>query len=85
MNEIILEVTRNIINRSKESREIYLNRVKEASSKEVNRSKVGCSNLAHTIAPMSSKEKELMADNITRCKVGGNRDVTCFTLISSVN
>ena len=65
MNEIILEVTQNIINRSKESREIYLARVKEASSKEVNRSKVGCSNLAHTIAPMSDIEKELMADKVT--------------------
>ena len=65
MNEIILEVTQNIINRSKTSREIYLNRVKEVSSKKVNRSKMGCSNLAHTIAPMSSVEKEAMANMIT--------------------
>jgi len=61
MNKTILEVTQNIIDRSKTSREIYLNRVKEASSKEVNRSKVGCSNLAHTIAPMSKQEKEAMS------------------------
>lgn len=62
MNKTILEVTQNIIDRSKTSREIYLNRVKEASSKEVNRSKVGCSNLAHTIAPMSEVEKEAMSN-----------------------
>ena len=65
MNKIILEVTENIINRSKESREIYLNRVQEATSKEVNRSKMGCSNLAHTVAPMSNEEKKSMADMIT--------------------
>ena len=65
MNEIILEVTQNIIERSKTSREIYLNRVKEVSSKKVNRSKMGCSNLAHTIAPMSSVEKEAMSNMIT--------------------
>jgi len=65
MNEIILEVTNNIIERSKTSREIYLNRVKEASNKGVNRSKVGCSNLAHTIAPMNEQEKELMSDKVT--------------------
>ena len=65
MNEIILEVTQNIINRSKTSREIYLNRVKEVSSKKVNRSKMGCSNLAHTIAPMSSVEKEAMSNMLT--------------------
>ena len=65
MNETILEVTNNIIERSKQSREIYLNRVKEASIKGVNRSKVGCSNLAHTIAPMSEQEKELMSDKVT--------------------
>ncbi|WP_122893048.1 phosphogluconate dehydratase [Arcobacter peruensis] len=65
MNEIILEVTNNIIERSKQSREIYLNRVKEASIKGVNRSKVGCSNLAHTIAPMNEQEKELMSDKVT--------------------
>jgi len=60
MNQIIEEVTQNIIKRSKKSREIYLNRVKEASSKEVNRAKMGCSNLAHTIAPMNPTEKESM-------------------------
>ena len=65
MNETILEVTNNIIERSKQSREIYLNRVKEASIKGVNRSKVGCSNLAHTIAPMSEQEKELMSNKVT--------------------
>ena len=65
MNKIILEVTQNIINRSKVSREIYLSRVKEAGSKEVNRSKMGCSNLAHAIAPMSDEEKDSMTNMLT--------------------
>ncbi len=65
MNETILEVTNNIINRSKKSREVYLNRVKELSNKDINRSKVGCSNLAHTIAPMNDEEKKHMTNMIS--------------------
>jgi phosphogluconate dehydratase len=62
MNKIILEVTQNIINRSKDSREVYLKRVEELSLKDVNRSLMGCSNIAHTIAPMNKEEKKLMQD-----------------------
>jgi phosphogluconate dehydratase len=65
MNKVILEVTQNIINRSKKSREVYLKRVKDLSSREINRSKVGCSNLAHTIAPMNDEEKKSMTDMIS--------------------
>lgn len=65
MNKVILEVTQTIINRSKKSREVYLKRVKDLSSRDINRSKVGCSNLAHTIAPMSDKEKKSMIDMIS--------------------
>lgn len=60
MNTIIEEVTQNIINRSKKSREIYLNRVKVAKEKGLNRKNVSCSNLAHAIAPLNKDEKEAM-------------------------
>ena len=58
MNKIILEITENIINRSKKSRSIYLERVEKAKTKGVNRTSLGCSNLAHAMAPMNDKEKE---------------------------
>lgn len=58
MNKIILEITENIINRSKKSRSIYLKRVEKAKTKGVNRTSLGCSNLAHAMAPMNDKEKE---------------------------
>jgi len=58
MNKTILEITENIIERSKESRAIYLQRVEKSKTKGVCRTALGCSNLAHAIAPMNEKEKE---------------------------
>ncbi|TLP36956.1 phosphogluconate dehydratase [Arcobacter arenosus] len=60
MNEIIKNVTQNIINRSKKSRKIYLDRVQKAKKQTVNRKTLGCSNFAHAIAPMNSEEKNVM-------------------------
>jgi phosphogluconate dehydratase len=60
MNEIIKNVTQNIINRSKKSRKIYLDRVQKAKKQTVNRKTLGCSNFAHAIAPMNSEEKNSM-------------------------
>lgn len=60
MNEIIKNVTQNIINRSKKSRKIYLDRVQKAKNQTVNRKTLGCSNFAHAIAPMNSEEKNSM-------------------------
>ena len=62
MNKIIEQVTKNIINRSKKSRDIYLQRVSKAKNKEVSRKFVGCSNQAHVFAPMSEKEKQLLKE-----------------------
>lgn len=62
MNEIVLKVTQNIIERSKENRKIYLDRVEKAKSKSVNRKALGCSNLAHAIAPLNSDEKNAMTN-----------------------
>ncbi|PLY08097.1 MAG: phosphogluconate dehydratase [Arcobacter sp.] len=62
MNKTILEVTENIIERSKKSREIYLNRISNAKSKKVKRKTLGCSNLAHAMAPLNKEEKSSMVN-----------------------
>jgi phosphogluconate dehydratase len=58
MNEIILEVTNTIRERSKESRKVYLERMALAKGHGVNRHALGCSNIAHAMAPMNKGEKE---------------------------
>ncbi len=60
MNNTIKEVTDNIIQRSAKSRKIYLNRVTQQKNKGINRNNIGCSNLAHAIAPMNKYEKETL-------------------------
>jgi len=57
MNDIVREVTETIQERSRESRAIYLSRIKAAQSHGVNREKLGCSNIAHAMAPMEEGEK----------------------------
>ena len=57
MNDIIRKVTEQIVARSHQSRAIYLKRVEEAKGHGVNREKLGCSNLAHAMAPMDQYEK----------------------------
>lgn len=62
MNEIIKEVTENIIKRSSKNREIYLKRVEESKLSSVSRRGLTCGNLAHAIAPLSQNEKDSMID-----------------------
>ncbi len=61
MNEIIQKVTTDIIERSAKSRAIYLDRIAKAKGHGVNRNKLGCSNLAHAMAPMDQSEKTSLA------------------------
>lgn len=61
MDKTILSVTNRIIERSRPSRELYLKRLEEATSHGVNRAKLGCSNLAHAMAPMDEKEKSSLS------------------------
>ena len=61
MNDIIKQVTETIIERSRESRAVYLKRIEEAKIHGVNRRKLGCSNLAHAMAPMDRYEKGSLA------------------------
>jgi len=54
----LVEITENIIKRSEKSRVIYLKRMQEAHHNKVERTQLGCSNLAHAMAPCSSDEKK---------------------------
>lgn len=65
MNEIIQHVTTQIQERSFKSRSIYLQRIRDAKSHGVNRKKLGCSNLAHAMAPMDAEDKSSLAALIT--------------------
>ncbi len=58
MHKKLLEITENIIKRSAKSRAIYLKRIEDAHHSVVEREHLGCSNLAHAIAPCSAHEKE---------------------------
>ena len=60
-NEILTKVTQRIIQRSKVSRAIYLERIECARDSKPQREHLGCSNLAHAIAPCSTGEKESLA------------------------
>lgn len=61
MNEVIEKVTQRILERSLESRKIYLDRIAKAKGVGANRNKLGCSNLAHAMAPMEESEKASLA------------------------
>ena len=50
-------ITNAIIKRSKKSRGIYIQRMQEALQGGVARGSLGCSNLAHAIAPCEAHEK----------------------------
>jgi phosphogluconate dehydratase len=64
MHDVIKKVTDEIRERSQESRSVYLNRIKAAAMHGVNRQKLGCSNLAHAMAPMCDAEKTSLADMV---------------------
>lgn len=57
MNPIIKNITQKIKDRSTKTRELYLSRIEQASSENRGKKMLGCSNLAHAMAPMSESEK----------------------------
>ena len=60
-NARIAAITNRIVERSKPTRERYLERLRAAASKGVNRSVLGCANLAHGFAICSPAEKDALA------------------------
>lgn len=61
MNEIIQKVTEQIQERSHRSRSVYEKRIASARGHGVNRKRLGCSNLAHAMAPMEGYEKAALS------------------------
>ncbi len=59
----ISAITDRIVERSKPSRERYLERLRAAASKGVARSVLGCANLAHGFAVCSPADKDALADD----------------------
>ncbi|MGN7292257.1 phosphogluconate dehydratase [Rhizobium sp. SAFR-030] len=57
-------ITRRIVERSKPTREPYLERVRQASSKTVTRSVLACANLAHGFAVCSPGDKAALAGDV---------------------
>ncbi|MDM9618956.1 phosphogluconate dehydratase [Rhizobium sp. AC44/96] len=57
----IAAITARIVERSKPTRGVYLERLRNAASKGVSRSILGCANLAHGFAVCSPAEKEALA------------------------
>lgn len=64
MHDVIQKVTDQIIARSAVSRALYLERISAASTHGVNRARLGCSNLAHAMAPMDDSEKSSLTQMI---------------------
>lgn len=64
MNTQIQIVTNNIIERSKPYREVYLKRLNDADVKGVNRTALGCSNLAHGFAACSQSDKDVLSEDV---------------------
>ena len=59
-NKMLQEITQGIVERSKKSRTLYIKRMQEAQSNKPQRGELGCSNLAHAMAPCSKTEKETL-------------------------
>lgn len=57
-------ITKRIVERSKPTREAYLERTRTAISKGVHRSTLSCGNLAHGFAVCSPKDKEALAGDV---------------------
>lgn len=62
VDQRILDITTRIIERSKPTRELYLDRVKRAAHKGPHRSKLGCTNLAHGFAASGEDKDDLSTD-----------------------
>ena len=65
MNKHILQVTNNILQRSRKSRQTYLQRIEQQIDAGKSRAKLSCGNLAHTVATCCPQEKQHILDFTT--------------------
>lgn len=63
MNQTIVQITNRIIERSRDSRQAYLELMRKQFQTGVNRQAMQCGNLAHAFAGCSSHEKEALSEN----------------------
>ena len=63
-NTTVLDVTNRIRERSKPTREPYLERVRAAASNKPNRATLGCANLAHGFAVCGPSDKAALAGDV---------------------
>ncbi len=63
MNKNILEVTKRITERSKETRGLYLSQMQAAQAEGVSRQAMHCGNLAHAFAACGSSDKINLSEN----------------------
>ncbi|EWH12311.1 phosphogluconate dehydratase [Catenovulum agarivorans DS-2] len=69
MNSIVQEVTERVIERSKETRQAYLNKVERARIKGPHREVLSCGNLAHGYAACAKHDKNTLKQ-FTKANVG---------------
>ena len=65
MNFVVEEVTSRIVQRSKTSRQKYLDKVARAADESPGRTSISCSNLAHGIAACGAVEKDRLSNEQT--------------------
>ncbi|ATG15274.1 phosphogluconate dehydratase [Providencia alcalifaciens] len=60
VNDTLLQITKRIIARSKDTREAYLAKIERARSNTVHRAELACGNLAHGFAACQNEEKSIL-------------------------
>ncbi|XKM13387.1 phosphogluconate dehydratase [Orbaceae bacterium ac157xtp] len=69
MNSTVLAVTKRIIERSKTTRQAYLEKIEKAKTQKVTREHLGCSNLAHGFAACCALDKNDLK-NMLKSNIG---------------
>ena len=65
MNETVQRVTERIQERSRDARNAYLTRVRQAANSGPNRDRLSCSNLAHGVAALGQADKKALTGTAT--------------------
>ncbi|HHR6053563.1 phosphogluconate dehydratase [Providencia alcalifaciens] len=60
VNDTLLQITKRIIARSKDTREAYLAKIERSRSNTVHRAELACGNLAHGFAACQNEEKSIL-------------------------
>ncbi|GAM74716.1 phosphogluconate dehydratase [Vibrio ishigakensis] len=69
MNSTVIQVTRDIIARSKQRREAYVQRMQKQAQHGPNRGSLSCSNMAHTVSVCGDQQRDKVLD-FTKINLG---------------